>query len=61
MDYLENFEIMELQVGLLSSSQDPFLPPFPHSPLPEINTPIYSPKSALTAISLIPSLLTSGP
>ena len=27
MDYMENFEIPELQVGLLSPKQDPFLPP----------------------------------
>ena len=54
MDYMENFEILELQVGLLSPNQDPFLPPFPHSPSPKLNTPICSTKSILTAFSPIP-------
>ena len=53
MDYLENFEILESQEGLLSPNQDPFVPPFPHSPLPELNTPICSTKSTLTASSPI--------
>ena len=54
IDYLENFDIPELQVGLLSPNQDPFLPPFPHSPLPELYMPSCSPKSTLTSFSLIP-------
>ena len=54
MDYLENFEIPEVQVGLISPNQDPFLPPFPHRPLPELNTPSCSPKSTLTAFFPIP-------
>ena len=53
MDYLENFNILELQVGLLSPNQDPFLPPFPHSPLPGLNMPSCSPKSTLNTFSLI--------
>ena len=61
MDYLENFEIPELQIGLLSPNKDPYLPPFPHSPLPELNTPIWSLKSTLTAFSLIHSFNTSSP
>ena len=51
---MENFQILELQGGLFSPNQDPFLPPFPHSPSPELNTPICSPKSILTAFSPIP-------
>ena len=57
---MENFEILELQVGLLSPNQDPFLPPFSSSPLPELTTPICSPNLHLLPSPLFP-LLTQGP